>query len=211
MKRVLILGAGGFGREMYYWLLQHPDCGRTWEVGGFLDDRKEALAGFGLPVGVVSAVKDYSPNDGDLLVCGIGHPKIKRPLCEDLRGRGARFLTFVHPSVVLGGKVELGEGVVLCPGVVVTSFIRLGDFVMVNCCSSVGHDVSIGAYSTLSAHCDVTGHCSVGESVFMGSGASVIPGVSVGDGAVIGAGSVVIRPVKAGITVFGNPAAAAPV
>jgi sugar O-acyltransferase (sialic acid O-acetyltransferase NeuD family) len=210
MKRVLILGAGGFGREMYHWLLHHPDAGRAWEVGGYIDDRPNALEGFELPVRIVSTVKDYIPGANDLLVCAIGQPKLKRPLCEDLRRRGAKFLTFVHPSVVMGGKVELGEGVVLCPGVVVTSFVRLGDMVMVNCCSSVGHDVEIGAYTTLCGHCDITGHCVLGESVFVGSGASVIPGVKVGNGAVVGAGSVVIRAVKDGASVFGNPASTMP-
>jgi sugar O-acyltransferase (sialic acid O-acetyltransferase NeuD family) len=210
MKRVLILGAGGFGRELYHWLLQHPDSGRAWEVAGFLDDRPDALAGFDFPVGIVSAVKAYTPGADDLLVCAIGQPKVKRPLCEELRRRGARFLTFVHPSVVLGGRVELGEGVVLCPGVVITSCIRLDDLVMVNCCSSVGHDVRIGAYSTLCGHCDITGNCVLGESVFVGSGASLIPGVQVGDAAVVGAGSVVIRAVRAGASVFGNPASATP-
>lgn len=209
-KRIVILGAGGFGREMYQWLLQHPDAGRAWTVAGFIDDQPDALAGFELGLPILSSIRDYVPAESDLLVCAIGAPKVKRRLCEDLRRRGARFLTFVHPSVILGAHVVLGEGVVLCPGVIITSHIRLGDLVMVNCASSVGHDVEIGAYSTISGHCDVTGHCTLGETVLVGSGASLIPGVKVGDDAVVGAGSVVLRAVKAGTTVFGNPAAVVP-
>ena len=44
------------------------------------------------------------------------------------------------------------------------------------------------------------------EEAFIGSGVIVISGITIGKGARIGAGSVVIRPVKAGETVFGNPA-----
>ena len=45
------------------------------------------------------------------------------------------------------------------------------------------------------------------DEAFIGSGVVVISGVTIGKGARIGAGSVVIAPVKAGETVFGNPAA----
>lgn len=206
MKRVLIVGAGGFGREMYHWLLQHPDHGRSWKVGGYLDDNAGVLDAFAWPVGVVGAVGVYEPSADDLLVCAIGQPKIKRRVCEALRARGARFLTVVHPSVVLGGAVELGEGVVLCPGVILTSCIRVGELAMINCHASVGHDAEVGAYASISGHCDITGYCRVGREVFMGSHAVLIPKVSVGDGAVVGAGAVVIRSVAPGTTVVGNPA-----
>jgi sugar O-acyltransferase (sialic acid O-acetyltransferase NeuD family) len=206
VKRILIVGAGGFGREVYFWMLQHPDCGRVWEIGGFLDDNPHALDGFDFPAGIVGSVKEYSPAADDLLVCGIGRAKPRRPVCEMLKAKGARFMTFVHPSAIIGGKVELGEGVFICPGVVISCCIKIGEFVMLNLGTTVGHDATIGAYSTLSAHCDVTGYCSVGETVFMGSRASLIPGSKVGDNTIIGAGAVVIRPVKPGTTVIGNPA-----
>ncbi|NBX34537.1 hypothetical protein EBR16_04155 [bacterium] len=46
MKKLLIVGAGGFGREMHAWALQHPDHGRDWIFAGFLDDNPAALADF---------------------------------------------------------------------------------------------------------------------------------------------------------------------
>ena len=36
--KLLIVGAGGFGREMHAWARQHPDHGRVWTFGAFLDD-----------------------------------------------------------------------------------------------------------------------------------------------------------------------------
>ncbi|MBP9927344.1 MAG: acetyltransferase, partial [Cyclobacteriaceae bacterium] len=44
------------------------------------------------------------------------------------------------------------------------------------------------------------------DEVFIGSGVTVVAGVTIGKGARVGAGSVVIANVKAGETVFGNPA-----
>ncbi|MCC5790272.1 MAG: acetyltransferase [Opitutales bacterium] len=205
-RSLYILGAGGFGRELYHWLQQHPESGRVWEVSGFLDDDPGALAGYDFPVGIVGGSQGFRPGKGDLVICALGNPRLKRRLIDDLKGRGAEFMGFVHPSVVMGEKVKLGEGVILCPGVILTSCLSLGDHVMVNCHSSAGHDVTVGSFSTISGHCDLTGFCGVGEEVLLGSGARLLPKVQVGDRAVVGAGAVVLRNVKADTTVFGNPA-----
>ena len=204
MKTLWIAGAGGFGREVFGWARQHPDCDRKWRIGGFLDDNPRALEGFDYPAGVAGPISGHRPEADALYVCAIGQPPIKRRVCEGLRAEGARFLTLVHPSVILGPNVTLGEGVVLCPRVTLTADIAVGAFVCVNCHSSAGHDVTIGDWATISGHCDLTGGASVGEGAFLGSGVRLLPGKSVGAGAVAGAGSVVLRSVPAGRRVFGN-------
>lgn len=205
MKKLLIVGAGGFGREMHAWCRQHPDHGRAWAFEAFLDDNPEALAPFG-SFAPVRPLATYSPAADEVFVCGVGLPDVKQRLVRPLLERGASFLTFVHPSVILGERVALGRGVVLCPGAVLSADIVLGEFAMVNLNSTVGHDARIGAWSTLSAQCDVTGHVRLGDRVFMGSKSTVIPRRVVGDGVTVGAGAVVIADVPASVTVVGNPA-----
>jgi len=206
MKRLLIVGAGGFGREMFHWVRQHPDHGVRWTLGGFLDDNAEALHGFGRDPGIVGSLRDYKPSPGDLLVCGLGLPKSKKAVVEPLLARGAEFLTFVHPAATVGGNVQLGQGTIVCPGAVLTADIRVGNFVTVNNCATIGHDATVGDYTTLSCHADITGFCKVGEGVFFGSHAGMIPSTSVGDWALVGAGSMVIMNVSPETTVFGVPA-----
>ena len=48
--------------------------------------------------------------------------------------------------------------------------------------------------------------CVIEDDVVIGCNAVILPGIIVHAGAVIGAGSVVTRDVKAGVTVYGNPA-----
>jgi len=206
MKRILIVGAGGFGRELLAWAKHDRDYGRAWTIVGFLDDNPNALEACQLDVPVVGTIESYVPAPDEALLCAIGKPDVKRRIVGLLNSRGATFQRFIHPSVVIGERVVLGAGVVLCPGVILTSDIHCGDFVMVNCHSSAGHDVCIGNYTTVSGHCDLTGYVTVGEGVFMGSRASVIPGRNIGNGATIGAGAVVISHVPPGVTMFGNPA-----
>ena len=205
MKKLLIVGAGGFGRELYAWAGQHPACGREWELAGFLDDNADALASFG-SFAPVRPLAGHRPSADTVYLCGVGMPALKEKLVTPLLAAGAEFLTFVHPQALVGARVRLGKGVVLCPGAVVSVDIDLGDFVMVNLNCTIGHDASLGPWTTLSAQCDVTGHVRVADRVFMGSRASVIPGKSVGSRSVVGAGAVVVTHVPADVTVVGIPA-----
>ncbi len=205
MKKLWIVGAGGFGREMHVWARQHPDHGRAWQVAGFLDDNAQALRAFG-DFAPIAPLTGHAVDPGALYLCGLGLPPVKEKLLRPLLDAGAEFLTFIHPRALVGDRVKLGRGVVLCPGAIASADIVLGDFVMLNLHATVGHDASVGAWSTLSAHCDVTGRVQVADRVFMGSQASVIPGKSIGSRSVLGAGAVVINDVPADVTVVGNPA-----
>jgi sugar O-acyltransferase (sialic acid O-acetyltransferase NeuD family) len=206
MKKLIIVGAGGFGREVYAWAKDHPDSEQVWQIAGFLDDNPKALDGYDYPVHVIGSVDAYQPEPDELFVCAIGAPVTKRKICQALLDRSAIFISLVHPSVILGTNVELGDGVVLCPRVTLTADVSIGDFAAINCHSSVGHDVVIGDWATVSGHCDLTGNTRYGVGAFLGSGVRIIPGKSVGEFAYVGAGSVVIRAVKDGQKVFGNPA-----
>jgi len=206
MKKLIIVGAGGFGREVYAWAKGHPDSGSAWEIAGFLDDDAAVLDAYDYPVRVIGSVETYQPNADEVFVCAIGAPMIKEKVCQALLARSAAFITLLHPSVILGENVQLGMGVVLCPRVTLTSDISVGDFAAINCHSSAGHDVVIGDWATISGHCDLTGNTRYGVGAFLATGVRIVPGKCVGDFAYVGAGSVVIRSVKDGQKVVGNPA-----
>lgn len=203
MKELVIIGAGGFGREMLAWARQ---ANPPWKVRGFLDDRLSALDGFAKDVPILGTVQDYEPSESERFVCAIGQIDPKRRCIERIRARGGVFTRVIHASAILGEDVQMGEGVILCPHAVVTSDVRLGDFVSINLHSTVDHDAVVGRWTQIHCHVDITGGVVLGEGVLVGSHATILPGVRVGDGAVIGAGAVVNRDVAAGATVFGVPA-----
>jgi sugar O-acyltransferase (sialic acid O-acetyltransferase NeuD family) len=206
LKRLLIVGAGGFGREVLAWAEDLPKDGRGWQVGGFLDKDPDALARLGIDHPIVGDPDVYVPGPADIFVCAVGDPEVKLALAARLKSRGGSFATIIHPSAIVGQRSTVAEGSIICPRATITVDAKIGAHVAVNICSSVGHDAVLGDGCTLSAFCDVTGKARLGTGVFMGSHASILPGVSVGDFARIGAGSVVLRRVKPHTTVMGAPA-----
>jgi len=206
MKNFYIVGAGGFGREVYSWLLEEGELLEEHKFSGFLDDNPAALDAYGLEAEVVGSISNFSDFENAVFICGIGAVEPKKRLCAPMLAKGAQFLQLIHPSVIMGNNVRLGLGVVLCPRVTLTCDIEVGEMAMINCHSSAGHDAKIGAWATVSAHCDLTGSTEVGEGAFLGSGVSIIPTKKIGKGVTVGAGSVVIRNIPDGARVFGNPA-----
>jgi len=204
-RRLLIVGAGGFGREMYSFAERHPDCGKAWSLAGFLDDSITEMP-IGHPGPVVGTISGYTPHPNDVFVTGIGSPVGRRKSTDLLRQKGAKFIRFVHPTALVGRNVVLGEGVVLMAHVNLTCDIQVGDFTVFLSLSGAGHDAQIGSYCQVSSGCDLMGGVVLGDEVLLGSGARVLPRVKVANNAIIGAGSVVLSRVAAGETVFGSPA-----
>lgn len=203
MNRLIIIGAGGFGREVLAWSVagQPP-----WKIKGFLDDNPGALGCKSTGVPILASIDGYEPVAEDVFLCAIGQPALRRSTFEKLKRRGGRFATFVHPTALVADRATLEEGVIICPFALVSVDSRVGEGTMIYYHSSVDHDAVIGRWCQISAHCDITGAATLGAEVFMGSHAAILPGVRVGDRAVVGAGAVVVSDVRPGATVVGVPA-----
>jgi sugar O-acyltransferase (sialic acid O-acetyltransferase NeuD family) len=206
MKRLLIIGAGGFGREVLNYALDIPLQNRDWQVGGFLDANPGALSGYDCTVSILADPMHYQPKDDDCFICAVGNPGRKIQICDSLIKKGGNFITLIHPSTVIGQRCSIGQGCIICPGAIITTDVKIGDFVTVNAQASIGHDAVVGKGCTISGHVDITGFAVVGEGVFLGSHAVVLPKAKVGAFSIVGAGSVVLKKVKAKTTVMGVPA-----
>jgi len=211
MPEIVIVGGGGFGREVYDWandfIRAQPLNGGegTWSVKGFLDDNPRCLDGFDMDVPLLGPIVGYATSRTERFVLAIGTVAAKRAVVAQLRPHGARFLTLVHPTAAVSPSARLGEGVVLCPFTTVSSHATVGNFVTLNCYAFVAHDSKVGDYAVFSGYAAVNGFSELAEDVFLGTRATVVLKKRVGPGAKVSAGSVAMEDVPAGSLVQGVP------
>lgn len=202
MRDLVIVGAGGHGREVLDIVEAINQATPTWRFLGFLDDAP------GAPdlvhqrgATVIGGVADLP--EGAAYTLGIGDGAARARLD---RGPGADAAVLVHPLASLGSRNRLEPGVQLAAGARVTTNVRLGRHVHLNVNAVVSHDCVVGDFVTLSPGVHLNGAVTVGRGAFFGAGAIVLPGRHVGNDAVVGAGAVVTEDVSADATVVGVPA-----
>jgi sugar O-acyltransferase (sialic acid O-acetyltransferase NeuD family) len=206
MKRLVIVGAGGFGREVFSIIHDINQVQETWDVLGFLDDNPGAIGGSSLYPPVLGPAEHCGTLPDAWAICAVGNPKIRMQLVQRANAHGARWASIVHPTVQIGLGSSFGIGCVLCQQAIVTTDARIGDHVHVNCMGHVTHDTRVGDFSTISSHVEICGHGVLEEGVFLGTHAAILPGIRVGAWASVGAGSAAMTNVAPGHTVLGVPA-----
>lgn len=204
MKHLLIIGARGFGREVYNLFL---GCNFTdIDCKGFLDDKKDALDGYKNYPPIVSSVESYVPEADDVFICALGDVSYKEKYAKIIIDKGGEFISLIHPTASVGLNTMLGKGCIIEKNAVISCDATIGDFVTVMPHAVLGHDIRIGDWSHVGSYAFMGGFSKLGQSVTLHSTVNILPHKNVGNNATVGAGSVVIRPVKEGATVFGVPA-----
>ena len=206
-RRLFIIGASYFARELESWLDLIPEVDRDWSLCGFLHTPLQIspLAGYPTDLAIVGDWENFNFRSDDYVVLGVSDPAWKERIWSMLHGR-VSFFTYVAPNVTLGKYNSIGKGSIICPNCVVTTNVKVGKFVTINNSTNIGHDVLIKDFASIMGHVTLTGRVRVGSLAYIGAAATVIPNKNIGDGATVGAGSVVIRNVSNNVTVFGNPA-----
>ena len=209
MSRVVIVGAGGHGREIADVVRACIAAGEDLELLGFVDE-DASLHGKrydDAPVLGNSTWLGGKANDVQLL-CGLGAPRTKAAVVPRFRELGFTWRGLIHPRAETTRTAKLGEGVILTAGVVVTNEIEIeiGDHVHLNRNSTVGHDCRVGDYVHLAPGAVLSGHVDIGMGCDIGTRACVIQGLTVGPWTVVGAGAAVVRDLPGYCTAVGVPA-----
>lgn len=206
MKNLVIIGAGGFGREMFAAAGEAVGFGSDFSVAGFLDDNPAALDRFDSYPPVLGGIAGYEIKDDDVFITAIGSVGVRKKCVEAIESRGGRFVSVVHRTATVGPNVEIGEGSFIAPNATLTADVKIGRHSCVFHNSSVGHDSVLGDFTHVYAQCAIGGSVVMEECSVVYPGAVVTPRRRIGAGAVVGTLSSVFTDVAPGVTVYGNPA-----
>lgn len=205
MKHLIIIGAGGMGRTFYSNALESVGYGEVFDVKGFIDDNINALDGFPNYPPLISSIKDYHPQADDVFVSSIGGAS-RRPCMEEIIARGGEFIELIHQTARIYTNAKLGKGNFVGAYTVIGNDAVVGDYNMIQAYTVIGHDAHIGSWNRIDTHVTCVGGTIVEDDVNIHTGAVISHNVKVESGAHVGACSFVIKKVKAGTTVMGNPA-----
>jgi sugar O-acyltransferase (sialic acid O-acetyltransferase NeuD family) len=205
MKNLVIIGAGGFAREMFDLANVCFANDPNFKVKGFLSDGPSNIEEMGYPP-VLSKVAEYEIQPGDVFFCAIGKLADRKKTVEIILNKGGEFINLIHPTAILSPSVKLGMGVGIKSFCVLASDVTIENFTFLQSSVIMGHDVHIGNFCQVNSFAFFAGFVRVHDLVSVNAGAKLIQNVVVEEESVVGMGSVVLNKVKKGTTVFGVPA-----
>lgn len=207
-KKLVIFGAGGFGREVMWQLSEWNKKNDTYEILGFVDGSSD-LQGKVINGYPVIGNEDWliSYPEEICVMISIANARVRKKVVQKLSSNpNICFPNFVADDVKMSDSVVLGKGCIICYSNVLTVNITCGDFVIINLDCTVGHDAVIGDFVTLYPSVNISGNVTVQDGVEIGTGANLIQGKIIGESTVIGAGAVVVADLPPNCTAVGAPA-----
>lgn len=207
MKDIVVIGAGGFGREVGQLIKDINQEKKEWNFLGYIDENIEkhgTVLNGDCVIGGESWLEGKRSNN-IWAVCAIGNTKIKYEIVSRI-DKIVMFPNLIHPSVLSNNFIEFGVGNIICAKSILSINIKIGNQVAINPGCSIGHDTVINDYTTLMWDVTLSGNVLVNEGCEIGSKTVVIQQKTIGKWCIIGAGAVVVRDLPENCTAVGVPA-----
>ena len=191
-----IIGAGGFGREIYWSLPLMQRVNTVFFVDdSYWDGTDENI----LPLSSLD-VNEYE------VVVAIADSKARQRIVESLP-KNTKFFTHIHPSAQIhGNDVEIGDGSIICAGTIITTNVKIGKHAHLNLITTIGHDCVIGDYFTTAPRVQISGNETIGDRVYFGTRSCIKQKLTICDDVTIGMNAGVTKNITESGTYIGTPA-----
>ena len=208
MKHLIIIGARGWGREVYEAAKNSPAFHRKeFDIKGFLDSKTDALDGLhGNYPPILGSVESYHIEPDDVFFVAMGISYWRKLYADMITAKGGHFLTIICESAYVNPTALIGEGSFIAGWTSVSDNVTIGKQCIVHPFSNIGHDARLGDYVTIESYAFLGGHSEIVDESFRHVRSTLIRHKKIGKRAEVGTHSVVIRNVKDDEHVFGIPA-----
>jgi sugar O-acyltransferase (sialic acid O-acetyltransferase NeuD family) len=209
MRDLVIVGAGGFAREVAFLVADINRVRPEWNLLGYIDRDADTVGTQLGPYAIIGTDDYFSKSEREIhAVIGIGEPRIIAQVADRLRQfPQVQFPSLIHPSVISDiERVKFGDGNIVCAGNIFTTDISVGSYNILNLSCTFGHDAVIGNCNVVNPGVNVSGGVIIEDRCLLGTGATILQNRKISTGAVVGAGALVAKDVDGGVTVVGVPA-----
>jgi sugar O-acyltransferase (sialic acid O-acetyltransferase NeuD family) len=200
MKDIVVLGQGGFAKEVEFLISEINSKTLSWNFLGFVGPESKTDRYFGSD----EYLKQYSENI--CVAIGIGDPLRNRNLIAEVRNiSNLSFPNLIHPSAIMSNSVNMGIGNIICANNVFTVDLHIGNFNIFNLSCTYGHDAIIGDFNIFNPGVHVSGGVNLGDENLVGTNAAILQYLSIGNSNKIGAGTVITKNFDNNSTILGVP------
>lgn len=189
MKKVIILGAGGFAREVIWLIEEINKKHQQFEILGVISNEEDKKMNYKY-LGNDDVLKFYDCNDIGL-VLAIGSVRIRKQIISRISQMKFDFPNIIANDCVLGNHIRLGQGNIICSHTILTTDIMIGNFNIINLSCTIGHDVVLHDFNTINPGSNISGNVEIKNLTEIGTGSKIIQGISIGEENILGAGCVV--------------------
>lgn len=206
MKDLVIIGAGGFGRETLALVEEINEAAPTWNFLGFIDDGLDVeTAEKATVLGCMEYLKQMNPKP--YAVISIASAVVREKLVKQCEEAGVPFATLIHPTVRMKGNLcTVGEGSILCENVVLAVNSRVGKHCIMNMSCGLGHDTVIADYVSMMSETITGGDTYIGKGCYFGLRCTIINQINITENCTFGAAAVVVKDAIEPGTYVGLPA-----
>ncbi|MEY8020087.1 acetyltransferase [Muriicola sp. SD30] len=204
MRNVIILGAGGAGAEVTFYIEDHNSkVGPEDQINikGYLDDSKENWKKYNFQAPHLGNIHTYSQTDGEELLIAVGSMDSRKKLIDIIKQKNIIVGSFIHHSVVMPENLDIGIGNIVFPFCILEKYATIGNYNFLTSYCFISHDCIVGDNNFLSI-AGLAGSVKVGNNNYFGLRSTVIPGIEIGNNNVVQAGMLVDKNIKDDTTVF---------
>jgi sugar O-acyltransferase (sialic acid O-acetyltransferase NeuD family) len=191
-----IIGAGGFGREVYWSLPIDERKNAVFFVEDNYYDGNDEIV---FPLSKLN-VDEYE------VIVAVADSKVRERIVNKLP-KNVKFFTHIHHTALIqGNDVEIGEGSIICAGSIITCNVKIGKHAHINLITTIGHDCVIGDFFTTAPGVQISGNETIGDRVYFGTRSCVKQKIKICDDVIIGMNAGVVKNIDESGTYVGTPA-----
>lgn len=169
-KKLLILGAGGFGQT----IAEVAELLGNWESISFVDDRwpEQQWAGCYPIVSNIQNLSLIKQQDFEAIIA-VGNNQIRQKWHQLLLDLTIPLTSIIHPHTVISPSVKFGQGVCIMAGCIIGANTIIQDGVILNLGTLLDHDVIVGNFAHLSVGVKVASNNIISAFSFLEVGSIV--------------------------------------